>query len=93
MPPGMWDPPGPEIEPMSPALAGSLSTTRPPLEHILKGSPKNNFFKINCHALLIFHLKNIGSFLNDLILLIFFYFKKSDGFSAKIKSLVERGLK
>ena len=27
---GMWDPPGPGLEPMSPALAGGLSTTAPP---------------------------------------------------------------
>ena len=27
---GMWDPPGPGLEPMSPALAGRLSTPAPP---------------------------------------------------------------
>ena len=27
---GMWDPPGPGLEPMSPALAGRFSTTAPP---------------------------------------------------------------
>ena len=27
---GMWDPPRPGLEPMSPALAGRLSTTVPP---------------------------------------------------------------
>ena len=27
---GMWDPPGPGLEPVSPALAGGLSTTAPP---------------------------------------------------------------
>ena len=27
---GMWDPPRPGLEPMSPALAGRLSTTAPP---------------------------------------------------------------
>ena len=27
---GMWDPPGPGLEPVSPALAGRLSTTAPP---------------------------------------------------------------
>ena len=27
---GMWDPPRPGIEPVSPALAGRLSTTAPP---------------------------------------------------------------
>ena len=29
---GMWDPPGPGLEPVSPALAGRLSTTAPPGE-------------------------------------------------------------
>ena len=29
---GMWDPPRPGLEPMSPALAGRLSTTAPPGE-------------------------------------------------------------
>ena len=27
---GMWDPPGPGLKPMSPALAGRFSTTAPP---------------------------------------------------------------
>ena len=27
---GMWDPPRPELEPVSPALAGRFSTTAPP---------------------------------------------------------------
>ena len=36
---GMWDPPRPGLEPVSPALAGSLSTTAPP------GKP-HNFLKI-----------------------------------------------
>ena len=27
---GMWDPPRPRLEPVSPALAGRLSTTAPP---------------------------------------------------------------
>ena len=27
---GMWDPPSPGLEPVSPALAGRLSTTAPP---------------------------------------------------------------
>ena len=30
LPGGMWDLPGPEIETMSPALAGGFSTTGPP---------------------------------------------------------------
>ena len=35
---GMWDPPGPGPEPVSPALAGRLSTTAPP------GKPQENTF-------------------------------------------------
>ena len=34
---GMWDPPRPGLEPVSPALAGRLSTTAPP------GKPSVNF--------------------------------------------------
>ena len=37
---GMWDPPGPEIEPVSPALAGGSFTTEPP------GKPLPLLFKI-----------------------------------------------
>ena len=36
---GTWDPPGPGLEPTSPALAGGLPTTAPP------GKPQNTFFK------------------------------------------------
>ena len=36
---GMWDLPGPGLEPMSPALAGRFSTTVPP------GKPCTGFFK------------------------------------------------
>ena len=36
---GMWDPPRPGLEPVSPALAGGLSTTAPP------GKPCFFFFK------------------------------------------------
>ena len=35
---GMWDPPRPGLEPVSPALAGRLSTTAPP------GKPRSFFF-------------------------------------------------
>ena len=35
---GMWDPPRPRLEPVSPALAGRLSTTAPP------GKPLDIFF-------------------------------------------------
>ena len=36
---GMWDPPRPGLEPVSPALAGRLSTTAPP------GKPHYSFLK------------------------------------------------
>ena len=36
---GMWDPPRPGLEPVSPALAGGFSTTAPP------GKPSIKFFK------------------------------------------------
>ena len=36
---GMWDPPRPGLEPVSPALAGRFSTTAPP------GKPKKLFEK------------------------------------------------
>ena len=38
---GMWDLPRPGLEPVSPALAGRLSTTAPP------GKPQINIFKNN----------------------------------------------
>ena len=39
---GMWDPPGPGIEPVSPALAGRFPTTGPPgkSQFILSDKPK-----------------------------------------------------
>ena len=37
---GMWDPPRPELEPVSPALAGRLSNTAPP------GKPQHPFFSL-----------------------------------------------
>ena len=44
---GMWDPPRPGLEPVSPALAGRLSTTAPP------GKPSIFNFLSNWHT--IFH--------------------------------------
>ena len=38
--PGMWDLPGPGIEPMSPALAGGFFTTEPP------GKPSQAFYTL-----------------------------------------------
>ena len=42
----MWDLPGPGLEPMSPALAGGLSTTAP------AGKPPKNERIFNCYAML-----------------------------------------
>ena len=39
---GMWDLPRPGLEPVSPALAGSFSTTAPP------ESPITHFYRQNC---------------------------------------------
>ena len=39
---GMWDPPRPGLEPVSPALAGRLSTTAPP------GKPKSYSYFLWC---------------------------------------------
>ena len=36
---GMWDPPRPGLEPVSPALAGRFSTTAPP------GKPRRKFLR------------------------------------------------
>ena len=42
----MWDLPGPEIEPMSPTLAGRFFTNEPP------GKLGKNFFNINLFILI-----------------------------------------
>ena len=46
---GMWDPPRPGLEPVSPELAGRLSTTAPPgkpprISHFLPSGDRNNTF-------------------------------------------------
>ena len=41
---GMWDPPRPGLEPVSPALAGRLSTTAPP------GKPPNNILILHTYS-------------------------------------------
>ena len=41
---GMWDLPGPGLEPVSPALAGRLSTTAPP------GKPSLSYFEYHPYA-------------------------------------------
>ena len=47
---GMWDPPRPGLEPVSPALAGRLSTTVPP------GKPYTLFFKFNFIKKIFFNI-------------------------------------
>ena len=57
LPLGMWNLPGPGIEPVSPALAGRFLTTRPP------GEPCIFFFKLTGSGQLgppLLHLKGIG---------------------------------
>ena len=44
---GMWDPPRPGLEPVSPALAGRFPTTAPP------GKPCSPYFKVSSLAPLI----------------------------------------
>ena len=41
---GTWDPPRPQLEPVSPALAGRLSTTAPP------GKPQSYFLTISSQS-------------------------------------------
>ena len=43
---GMWDLPGPGLEPVSPALAGGFSTTAPPGESQIKLSCSTIFFLV-----------------------------------------------
>ena len=44
---GMWDPPRPGLEPVSPALAGRLPTTAPP------GKPKKSFLTQGLRCVLL----------------------------------------
>ena len=48
---GMWDPPRPGPEPVSPALAGRLSTTAPPGKPHKVSSDTYSDLKINCFSL------------------------------------------
>ena len=57
---GMWDPPGPGLEPVSPALAGGLSTTAPP------GKPCASFLMTQSTATFL-HSKSFHCFSNALI--------------------------
>ena len=50
---GMWDPPRPGLEPVSPALAGRFPTTAPP------GKPLVCFFKKNSKAHGEFHQRTL----------------------------------
>ena len=59
---GMWDPPRPGLEPVSPALAGGFSTTAPP------GKPKHNILNFHftfflCYfRSMVFNLQLFGEF-------------------------------
>ena len=57
---GMWDPPRPGLEPMSPALAGRFSTTVPP------GKPPPDIFWLGCLLLLFLSLLRCMSCLYSL---------------------------
>ena len=59
---GMWDPPRPGLEPVSPALAGRFSTTAPP------GKPRMgslNFWKECWKCLVVFLFLFLNSFLSQ----------------------------
>ena len=74
---GMWDPPRPGLEPVSPALAGRFSTTAPP------GKPSAHIFKVG--IILHMHFGFHYSFLK-IYLFYFIYFWRCWAFVA------ERGL-
>ena len=47
---GMWDPPRPGLEPVSPALAGRFSTTAPP------GKPMLSVLELHNNGIILFHV-------------------------------------
>ena len=54
---GMWDLPGPGLEPVSPALAGRFSTTAPPVCFLLEEFINLHFYSLICslsRAILLF---------------------------------------
>ena len=53
----MWDPPGPGLEPMSPALAGRFPTTAPPG----KGSPSVRLLTHSFYLVRFFKVDNLYS--------------------------------
>ena len=70
---GMWDPPRPGLEPVSPALAGGLSTTAPP------GKPSSVFYPSMSNSCFI-STRNPVPFLSQL----FFFLKESERGTALI---------
>ena len=71
---GMWDPPRPGLEPVSPALAGRLSTTAPPgkPERLVFNASKNEtsyLFLLNFILLVLTKHKLSGCFWNLVLLL------------------------
>ena len=57
---GMWDPPGPGLKPVSPALAGRLSTTAPP------GKPQLHFY---------YHLFELGVWYTGKLFFYYLFFQ------------------
>ena len=54
--PGMWDPPRPGLEPVSPALAGRFSTTAPP------GKPLSRCFCLWVSSVCLTNLQDYGNY-------------------------------
>ena len=72
---GMWDLPGPGLEPVSPALAGGFLTTAPPGKSIcrLSDDGHSDWCEVIPHCSFDLHFSNNKiSFLIALISLIFF---------------------
>ena len=53
---GMWDPPRPGLEPVSPALSGGLSTTAPP------GKPNKYDFYVDLPKTCFMNWEELGNF-------------------------------
>ena len=68
---GMWDPPRPGLEPVSPALAGGLSTTAPP------GKPNKYDFYVDIPKTCFMNWEELGNFFWILSLLRVFFFLRA----------------
>ena len=76
---GMWDPPSPGLKPVSPALAGRLSTTAPP------GKPLPIFFIHHFFFFILFTMNLTGDCMGRLTL------NKFYSMTAKFKNIVVIG--